>query len=70
MIEPFLGHSELSLVVQLSGRVTGDLRVDGIDDLKAALDTDPKLAGGAEILELLERRYDELNARGSAARKS
>lgn len=37
-----------------------DLRIYGIDDLKAALDEDPDLSGGAEILELLERRYKTL----------
>jgi hypothetical protein len=37
--------------------------VNGINDLKNALAKDPDLAGGREILELLERKHRELSPR-------
>ncbi len=37
-----------------------DLKVDGINDLRAAIDAQPELDGARAILDLLERRYEEL----------
>jgi tetratricopeptide (TPR) repeat protein len=44
-----------------------DLRMHGMNDLKAALADDPDLSGGDEILELLERHYRRLSASRSSS---
>lgn len=43
-----------------------DLRVTGMEDLRAAVNARPDLPEGAEILAFLEKRYEELNARRSS----
>lgn len=44
-----------------------DLRVDGLDDLKATEDFKPELPGRAEALELLQNRYEQLREAGRRA---
>lgn len=44
-----------------------DLRVDGLDDLKATEDLEPELPGRSEALELLQGRYEQLREAGRRA---